>query len=167
MSFLDFVLFLRCISIHCPWFKLMHSFMMMIFVDSLCEEERMNRNYCTESGSYKTASLGKCSFGNMRNKFCSVKLVCAMTQLDSTAPSWWRTSCTLVQNTARIIAINQWKEIPAHVSRSNLQCVNGPSCPQKLGREEVQLCTTEKEDARRKLFLLCSNLSLLLHTERQ
>ncbi|KAI6068478.1 Methyltransf-11 domain-containing protein [Aix galericulata] len=45
--------------------------MMMIFVDSLCEEERMNRNYCTECGSYKTASLEfiSHSFSLMKLKF--------------------------------------------------------------------------------------------------
>lgn len=31
----------------------------------------MSRNYCTECGSYKTASLGMCSFGNIRSEFCS------------------------------------------------------------------------------------------------
>lgn len=41
------------------------------FLDTMCEEGRMSRNYCTECGSYKTASLGKCSFGNMRSEFCS------------------------------------------------------------------------------------------------
>uniref|UniRef100_A0A8B9CFZ4 Uncharacterized protein n=1 Tax=Anser brachyrhynchus TaxID=132585 RepID=A0A8B9CFZ4_9AVES len=57
--------------IHCPWFMLMHSFMMMIIVDSLCEEERMNRNYCTECGSYKSASLEfiSHSFSLMKLKF--------------------------------------------------------------------------------------------------
>lgn len=41
------------------------------FVDTMCEEGRMSRNYCTECGSYKTASLGMCSFGNIRSEFCS------------------------------------------------------------------------------------------------
>lgn len=57
------------------------------FVDSLCEEGKMSRSYCTECGSCKTASLGKCSFGNMRNKFSLAELVCAVTQLDNTASS--------------------------------------------------------------------------------
>lgn len=56
-------------------------------VDSLCEEGKMSRSYCTECGSYKTASLGKCSFGNKRNKLSLTKLVCAVTQLDKTASS--------------------------------------------------------------------------------
>lgn len=53
-------------------------------VDSLCEEGKMSRSYCTECGSYKTAALGKCSFENRRNKLSSTKLVCAVTQLDET-----------------------------------------------------------------------------------
>lgn len=56
-------------------------------VDSLCEEGKMSRSYCTECGSYKTASLGKCSFGNKRNKLSLIKLVCAVTQLDKTTYS--------------------------------------------------------------------------------
>ncbi|XP_062432073.1 uncharacterized protein LOC134140628 [Rhea pennata] len=41
------------------------------FVDSLCEEGKMSRNYCTECGSYKTASLEfiSHSFSLMELKF--------------------------------------------------------------------------------------------------
>ncbi|XP_021258050.1 uncharacterized protein LOC110401357 isoform X2 [Numida meleagris] len=41
------------------------------FVDTLCEEGRMSRNYCTECGSYKTASLEfiSHSFSLMELKF--------------------------------------------------------------------------------------------------
>lgn len=66
------------------------------FVDSLCEEGKMSRSYCTECGSYKTASLGKCSFGNTKNKFSLSELVCAVTQLDNATSGWWRTLSRLV-----------------------------------------------------------------------
>lgn len=58
------------------------------FVDSLCEEGKMSRSYCTECGSYKTASLGKCSFVNMSSKFSLTRLIRAVTQLGSTSGRW-------------------------------------------------------------------------------
>lgn len=103
-------------------------------VDSLCEEGKMSRSYCTECGSYKTASLGKCSFGNKRNKLSLTKLVCAVTQLDKTTSSWWRTRPDWCNTQARIISHNQWKEPPTRVSWINLQCMSDSCCLQKLGR---------------------------------
>ncbi|XP_025946641.1 uncharacterized protein LOC112977926 isoform X4 [Apteryx rowi] len=122
------------------------------FVDSLCEEGKMSRNYCTECGSYKTASLEfiSHSFSLMELKFLYQHVLPDLTgkvvHADiCTQASLLQKADVVVMNNVfeyfldRLEQARAWEFIACNVRKRGLLLITVPSLKESLSKLQTDI----------------------------